>query len=330
MKKNLKNQHGFTLVELLVTITIIGILSAVTVPSLLSYIDKHKQTQVTTECRSAVLTAQSMYAQAYNSGKSAPTKDAILTESGLEGIITAIEVNESITAEDDIILHLTYVDKGITVTYCKNYKTCDDPTHTELYNLADGPDNSVTLPDHSWEEEPSEPPTETETPPVDDGLYMPITDSNLKYELTGIYETYRDKQFEEFHKDYDYDAWFNLEPDSIFLVSGTAYYYVAYVPQTIYENTAEDFPVNDNNTILIDNSTVHSASTLFSLDLNGNYNATCDLTKGQIYYDDYFGTKKYYLYISYDIHTGDNINWLNLQYPSTSAWRELNLYTNTP
>lgn len=61
MKQNLKNEHGFTLVELMVVLVILGILASIAVPSFTGYIDKQKKKEAIEECHLVVAAAQSMY-----------------------------------------------------------------------------------------------------------------------------------------------------------------------------------------------------------------------------------------------------------------------------
>lgn len=61
MKQNLKNEHGFTLVELMVVLVILGILASIAVPSFTGYIDKQKEKEAIEECHLVVAAAQSMY-----------------------------------------------------------------------------------------------------------------------------------------------------------------------------------------------------------------------------------------------------------------------------
>lgn len=59
-RKSIKENGGFTLVELIVTILILGILAAVAVPSLVGYIDKAKEQAAMSDAHTILVGLQSL------------------------------------------------------------------------------------------------------------------------------------------------------------------------------------------------------------------------------------------------------------------------------
>ena len=60
-----KDKKGFTLIEMIVVIVIIGILLAILIPGIVRYIDKAKEKQVMVNARSAYLDIQSLALEEY-------------------------------------------------------------------------------------------------------------------------------------------------------------------------------------------------------------------------------------------------------------------------
>lgn len=70
MKKTGKNRNrGFTLVELIVVLVILGILAAIMVPALLGWIDKAREKKYLLEARNVVLATQTVATEEYAAGK---------------------------------------------------------------------------------------------------------------------------------------------------------------------------------------------------------------------------------------------------------------------
>jgi type IV pilus assembly protein PilA len=63
MKKMLKNKKGFTLIELMIVVAIIGILAAIAIPNFMSYQCKARQTEAKTALGTLRTLQETYYAQ---------------------------------------------------------------------------------------------------------------------------------------------------------------------------------------------------------------------------------------------------------------------------
>ena len=66
--RKMKNQKGFTLVELIVVLVILAILAAMLVPALTGYIDKANDQKIKAATRQVVMAAQTEVSEAYSKG----------------------------------------------------------------------------------------------------------------------------------------------------------------------------------------------------------------------------------------------------------------------
>lgn len=88
MKKNLrKNKKGFTLVEIIVVLLIIGILLAITIPSIMGYVGKARDAQIQADARTGFLGAQTISVRLKAEG----TKES--TSAGISSKINATSIN---------------------------------------------------------------------------------------------------------------------------------------------------------------------------------------------------------------------------------------------
>jgi prepilin-type N-terminal cleavage/methylation domain-containing protein len=76
MFRNMKNQKGFTLIEILVVVIIVAILAAFAVPRYLRYVEKSRSTEAQTALRS-IRTAYDVYQQTYGSTESYSIDEAL-------------------------------------------------------------------------------------------------------------------------------------------------------------------------------------------------------------------------------------------------------------
>jgi type IV pilus assembly protein PilA len=84
-KRNMKNRKGFTLIELIVVIVIIGILAAIIIPRLSGFTDTAESRAVVADARTILTAAGAVYAET----NATPTETLIKEKTGaMDGTLT--------------------------------------------------------------------------------------------------------------------------------------------------------------------------------------------------------------------------------------------------
>jgi len=169
----MKNNKGFTLVELIVILAIIAILTAVALPRFEGYADMAKQQSAILECRNAVTAAQALYIENYENPANVTT-DEIRAMANVSGQISGIELSGGEP------VHLVYTTDEWTVTYCRDFESC--PNHSELY--------SITPTGEAGSGGDVEPEPEESPPPSYAGYFNIGGDPSYRVSAIGDLETY--------------------------------------------------------------------------------------------------------------------------------------------
>ncbi len=135
LKRTLRSRRGFTLVELVVVLVILGVVAAFAVPALTGYIDSAKEKQAVSEAQACVETATSLGARQYAAAqeKAVEGGDALKNLDGwlADPDAEAPEVGGDIALTDgsgQYILHAETTPKGGNLAADANHLLTDIPT----------------------------------------------------------------------------------------------------------------------------------------------------------------------------------------------------------
>ena len=109
-----KDKKGFTLVEMIVVIVIIGILLAILVPGMFKYIDKAKDKQILVNARTAQLNLETAVRELY--GKNSVTLPNVVAAVNAFTYGDANDAMKKITADGATVTILPIPVTGATVT----------------------------------------------------------------------------------------------------------------------------------------------------------------------------------------------------------------------
>lgn len=130
MKEETRKDKGFTLVELIVVITILAILAAILVPKVLGYIDKARKNQYILEAKNCMTATQAKLADLYAHDGAMGMNDASLVGGNPYGDVSWLD-----TPEAREILETADVDPYMMIVGMGDYETYKDKSLRKAYTI---------------------------------------------------------------------------------------------------------------------------------------------------------------------------------------------------